>query len=56
MVVKLYKGDKLPLGRTFAEPKKMDHLFMAHFDPSIKKVRVEVTDRFGQKYIEEINS
>ncbi len=56
MAVKLYKGDNLPLGRTFAEPKKTDHLFMTHFDPSIKNVRVEVTDRFGHKYTKEINS
>ena len=56
MAVKLYKGNQLPLGRTFAEPKKTDHLFMAHFDPSVKKVRVEATDRFGRKFTEEITS
>jgi hypothetical protein len=56
MAVKLYKGDQLPLGRTFAEPKRMDHIFVAHFNPAVKTVRIETTDRFGQKYIEEITS
>jgi hypothetical protein len=51
--VKLYKGDKLPNGRTFAEPKKTDHIFVAHFEPSVKKVKVVVTDRFGEKFIAE---
>lgn len=51
--VKLYKGDKLPNGRTFAEPKKTDHIFVAHFEPSVKKVKVVVTDRFGEQFIAE---
>ncbi|ETZ20063.1 calcineurin-like phosphoesterase C-terminal domain-containing protein [Pedobacter sp. V48] len=48
--VELYKGDKLPVGRTFAEPRKTEHLFIAHFSASVKKVTVDVTDRFGNKY------
>jgi hypothetical protein len=48
--VKLYKGDKLPAGRTFPEPKEIDHLFMAHFNPNIKEIKVTVTDRFGNQY------
>ena len=48
--VSLYKGDKLPAGRTFPEPSKTDHLFVAHFEPSIKKVKVVATDRFGEKF------
>jgi hypothetical protein len=54
LAITLYKGDKLPLGRTFAEPKKTDHLFVAHFEPAVKKVKVVVTDRFGEQYTAEI--
>lgn len=50
LAVQLYKGDKMPATRSFAEPKKMDHLFMAHFSPEVKNVKVVVTDRFGEKY------
>ena len=50
IAVALYKGDQLPKGRTFAEPSKTEHLFMAHFTPDIKKVKVVATDRFGNKY------
>ncbi|MBE7179529.1 MAG: calcineurin-like phosphoesterase C-terminal domain-containing protein, partial [Mucilaginibacter polytrichastri] len=48
--VKLYKGDDMPKKRPFVEASETDHLFMAHFDPKVKKVQVIVTDRFGQKY------
>lgn len=48
--VRLYKGDKLPFGRTFPEPSRTDHLFMVHCEPSVKQVKVVVTDRFGEKY------
>ncbi|MCZ4223086.1 calcineurin-like phosphoesterase family protein [Pedobacter rhodius] len=48
--VSLYKGDTLPAGRTFPEPSKTDHLFVAHFEPSVKKVKVIATDRFGEKF------
>ncbi|GGI26340.1 calcineurin-like phosphoesterase C-terminal domain-containing protein [Pedobacter mendelii] len=48
--VSLYKGDTLPTGRTFPEPSKTDHLFVAHFEPSTKKVKVVATDRFGEKF------
>ncbi|WP_026898494.1 calcineurin-like phosphoesterase C-terminal domain-containing protein [Daejeonella oryzae] len=56
MAVKLYKGDKLPLKRSFAEPSRTDHLFMAHFSPEIKMVKVVATDRFGTKYEQKINA
>lgn len=48
--VSLYKGDKLPAGRTFPEPSKTEHLFVAHFEPSVKNVKVIATDRFGEKF------
>lgn len=48
--VRLYLGDKLPVGRAFTEPKKTDHLFMVHCEPSIKTVKVVATDRFGEKF------
>lgn len=50
LAVKLYKGDKLPAGRAFPEPKLNEHMFAAHFGPEIRQVRVVVTDRFGEKY------
>ena len=50
LAVRLYKGDKLPQRRPFAEPNRTDHLFMAHFTPDVKQVKVQVTDRFGNKY------
>jgi hypothetical protein len=50
LTVKLYKGDKLPQGRTFAEPKRTDHLFMAHVNPEINSIKIKVTDRFGKVY------
>lgn len=54
--VQLYKGDKLPVGRTFPEPSQNDHIFMAHFKPEVKKVKVSVTDRFGNKYEKEMDA
>ncbi len=48
--VRLYLGDKLPSSRPFAEPSRTDHLFMVHCDPSVKNIKVKVTDRFGETY------
>ncbi|WEK19819.1 MAG: calcineurin-like phosphoesterase family protein [Candidatus Pedobacter colombiensis] len=56
LAVQLYKGDKLPVTRSFAEPKKMDHLFIAHFSPSVKSIKVIATDRFGEKYTTTLNA
>lgn len=53
--VTLYKGDALPAGRHFPEPRETDHIFVAHFDPSVKHVKVIATDRFGEKYSAEGN-
>lgn len=56
LTVRLYKGDKLPAGRTFPEPRKTEHLFIAHFKPGTKKIRVEATNRFGRLYSKEIEA
>ncbi|HWW41896.1 calcineurin-like phosphoesterase family protein [Pedobacter sp.] len=53
LAVTLYKGDQLPVGRTFPEPRKTDHIFVAHFAPGVKKVKVVATDRFGDRFSEE---
>ena len=54
--VTLYKGDKLPAGRHFPEPRQTDHLFVAHFEPSVRKIKVVATDRFGEKFTTEIDA
>lgn len=54
--VRLYLGDKLPETRSFAEPKKTDHLFMVHCEPNVKKVRIVATDRFGEQFTAEKES
>lgn len=54
LAMQLYQGDKLPVGRPFAEPSNTDHLFLAHFAPSVKQVKVVATDRFGEQYVAEI--
>lgn len=56
LAVTLYRGDQLPAGRHFVEPTETDHLFVTHFDPSVNKVKVDVTDRFGNHYSSEISS
>ncbi len=56
LAVKLYKGDKLPNPRPFVEARSTDHLFMAHFETSVKKVKVIATDRFGEKFEAEIEA
>jgi hypothetical protein len=55
LAVKLYKGDQLPAKRSFAEPRKTDHIFVAHVDAGVKKVKVVATDRFGDKYESEVS-
>lgn len=54
--VTLYKGDNLPAGRHFVEPHETDHLFVAHFEPAINKVKVVATDRYGNKYESEVDA
>jgi hypothetical protein len=54
--ITLYKGDQLPAGRTFPEPAENDHLFVANLNPDVKKIKVTVTDRFGNKYEQVANA
>ena len=53
--VTLYKGDELPKSRSFAEPTKNEHIFLAHCGPEVKNVKVVATDRFGEKFEVEYN-
>ncbi|MFB9863606.1 calcineurin-like phosphoesterase C-terminal domain-containing protein [Rufibacter immobilis] len=48
--VRTMKGDKLPARRAFAEPARTEHLFMGHFGPEVKQVKVVATDRFGNQF------
>jgi len=50
LAVVLYKGDQLPAGRPFVEPKKTKHLFKTIIPEGVQAVKVKVTDRFGRLY------
>lgn len=50
--VKLHKGERLPVRRTWVEPQPVDHLFYAPASRQARQIRVEVTDRFGRVYSE----
>lgn len=52
--VALYRGEDKPAGRHFVEPHETGHLFVADFDPSVNKVKVVATDRYGNKYESEL--
>lgn len=56
LTVKLYKGPELPNPRPFVEPRDTDHLFVAHFEPGVKQIKVVATDRFGEKFEKEITA
>jgi hypothetical protein len=43
-------GPNLPQPRSFAEPKKTDHLFKAFIPVNTKNIVVKTTDRFGKMY------
>jgi len=44
------QGPELPKPRGFAEPKRTNHLFKAHFPITAKEIKIVATDRFGRKY------
>jgi hypothetical protein len=50
LTVKLMAGPQLPVARSFAEPKKTDHLFSVALPSGYRKVKVQATDRFGNVY------
>ena len=54
--IRLFRGDKLPVKRSFAEPSRTDHLFMAHFSPDVKTVKVVAVDRFGNRYEQQVSA
>jgi len=54
--VKLNAKGKPAKGRAFTKPTQTEHLFMAHFKPEVKQVKVIATDRFGNKYTQEISA
>ncbi|AKQ46561.1 metallophosphoesterase [Rufibacter radiotolerans] len=54
VTITMFEGPKRPAKRGFAEPAKTDHLFMAHFSPTVKTVRVVATDRFGTTFENQI--
>ena len=51
----LHLGKKLPERRTWVEPASTDHMFF--FEPSdhIDEITIEVTDNFGNVYVETVN-
>ncbi|HEX7692211.1 MAG TPA: calcineurin-like phosphoesterase family protein [Sediminibacterium sp.] len=50
LAVKLMAGPQLPVARSFAEPKKTDHLFSVVLPAGYRKIKVQATDRFGNVY------
>jgi len=53
--VRLYKGDKLPVGRTFPEPRLTDHIFTTHIAAAVRKIKFVATDRFGETFSKELS-
>ena len=50
LAVRLYKGDQLPAGRPFVEPRRTEHIFKAKIPPGAQRVKIKATDRFGGYY------
>lgn len=50
LTVALYKGNQLPAGRAFVEPRKTEHIFKAVLPKNAKRVKVLAIDRFGARY------
>ncbi len=48
--ITLYKGDQLPKGRVFVEPRKSDHMFQVVAPQGVSQIKFRVTDRFGRQY------
>lgn len=52
--VRLHKGEHKPAGRGWVDPYPTEHLFYAKPSPSVRRVTVEATDRFGRIYTAEL--
>lgn len=50
LAVATLKGPDLPVARSFAEPKKTDHLFVQNITGVYKTIKIQATDRFGNIY------
>lgn len=50
LAVSLYKGDQLPAGRPFVEPRKTKHIFKTIIPDGVSSVKLMATDRFGNRY------
>jgi hypothetical protein len=51
----LFAKDKLPDSRQWISPGSSDHIFRAIPSPTVKKITIRVTDRFGNVYNESLN-
>ncbi len=54
--VELHAGPELPSRRKWVEPQLTDHMFFFQPDEKAKGVVVEVTDRFGNTFIEKLKA
>jgi hypothetical protein len=50
LAVRLYKGDQLPAGRAFVEPRRTEHIFKAKIPAAARQIKIMATDRFGNNY------
>jgi len=50
LAIETLLGPALPAKRSFAEPKKTDHLFFYELTKDDKQIKIVATDRFGNKY------
>jgi hypothetical protein len=48
--ITLYKGDQLPKGRVFVEPKLTEHLFQVAVPEGARQIKFVATDRFNRTY------
>ncbi len=53
--LEMYKGEQLPKKHKWVEPTLTDHLFFAKPSANAKNVKVVATDRFGNKYTQELS-
>ncbi|USD24747.1 calcineurin-like phosphoesterase C-terminal domain-containing protein [Flagellimonas marinaquae] len=56
MSIELHLGKLLPERRPWVEPAKSDHMFFFEPGENLDKITIEVTDNFGNTYIQTIKS